>query len=207
MQLLPILIALVVIGVGVYLLSLIPMDARIKQAIYVVAILFAVIFILQRLGFNTGLPPVTFGLPLLFFGGLRSVATPNGPGTPTHVPIVIPIAADDATSPPKTPWQAALARALAGIAVVAPIVLMFIIDPLVEYLSRQTVVLPDAYKQWQPVIGIVLSGAVLSYQAIRKQQKESGRQTASREMGLTDSQNRPTVRARNAVRAATGPGG
>lgn len=130
----------------------------------------------------------------------------NGPGTATHVPVVVPIAADDATSPPKTPWQAALSRALQGIAVVAPIVLMFVADPLVEYLSKQAVVLPDAYKQWQPVVGIVLSGMVLSYQAIRKQQKEAGRQTASREMGLTDAQGRSTPRAREAVRIATGTG-
>src|SRR6266540_1201863 len=110
----------------------------------------------------------------------------NGPGTATHVPVVIPVVRGDATTPPKTPWQAALSRALAGVAVIAPIVLMFVIDPLVDYVSKQAIVLPDAYKQWQPVIGIVLSGLVLSWQALRKQQKESARLQAARELGLTD---------------------
>ena len=58
MHIVPLLVALVVIGVVVYLLGLIPMDARFRQAIYVLAILFAVLFVLQTFGFNTGLPPI-----------------------------------------------------------------------------------------------------------------------------------------------------
>lgn len=44
------LIALVILGVGLYLLELIPMDATIKRIIQVLAILFAVLYALQMLG-------------------------------------------------------------------------------------------------------------------------------------------------------------
>jgi ABC-type siderophore export system fused ATPase/permease subunit len=49
-----ILIILVVIGVVLYLVSLIPMDATIKKIIYVLAILFVVIWLLQALGLIAG---------------------------------------------------------------------------------------------------------------------------------------------------------
>lgn len=131
----------------------------------------------------------------------------NGPGTPTHVPVVIPVTADTATSPPKTPWQAGLARLIAGAAIILPVLLTFIIDPLVTYLSGQAITLPDEWKQWQPVVAIVTSGAVAAYQSLRKRQKEQERLTAAVEMGLSDTHGRPTMRARNAARAATGAGG
>lgn len=130
----------------------------------------------------------------------------NGPGTATHVPVVIAVTGSDSTSPPRTPWQAAWKRLLAGAAIVAPTLLTFIVDPLVVYLSGQTVQLPEAYRQWQPVIAIMASGAVAAYQSLRKQQKESGRLEAAQEMGLADSRGRPTERAQNAVRAATSSG-
>lgn len=126
----------------------------------------------------------------------------NGPGTQTHVPVVIPVLGSDTTSPPKTPWQAAWSRFLAALAIMAPTVLLFIVDPLVTYFSQQTISLPDDYKQWQPLIAIVLSGAVAAYQSLRKQQKEADRLQAAREMGLSDAQGRPTPQATLAARGA-----
>lgn len=49
------LIVLIVIGVVLYLVSLIPMDALIKKIIYVLAILFTIIWVLQELGLIAGL--------------------------------------------------------------------------------------------------------------------------------------------------------
>lgn len=49
MTLASILVALVVIGVALYLLSLVPMDARIKQIIYVIAVAAVVIWALKTL--------------------------------------------------------------------------------------------------------------------------------------------------------------
>lgn len=42
-------IALLVLGLVLYLVSLTPIDARIKMAIYAIAIIFAVIWLLRRL--------------------------------------------------------------------------------------------------------------------------------------------------------------
>lgn len=50
MTLLSLLITLVVIGVVMFLINQIPMDARIKNIIYVLAILFIVVWLLQSLG-------------------------------------------------------------------------------------------------------------------------------------------------------------
>lgn len=131
----------------------------------------------------------------------------NGPGTQTHVPVVIPVTADTATSPPKTPWQAGLARLLAGAAILAATALTYIADPLVTYLSGQAITLPPEWKQYQPVVAIAAGGLVASYQSLRKKQKEAERLQAAREMGLADAIGRPTLRARNAARVATGAGG
>lgn len=49
-----IIVALVIIGVALYLLELIPMDGTIKTIIKVVVILFAVLYVLSLLGINTG---------------------------------------------------------------------------------------------------------------------------------------------------------
>jgi len=49
MSLLSLLIVLIVIGVVLYLITLIPMDARIKTAITVVAIAFVIIWLIQAL--------------------------------------------------------------------------------------------------------------------------------------------------------------
>lgn len=46
-MLISIIIALVILGIGLYLLNLIPMDATIKQIIRVVVILFAVLYALS----------------------------------------------------------------------------------------------------------------------------------------------------------------
>lgn len=51
-----VLILLVVLGVALYLITLIPMDARIAQVIRVLAILFAVLYALQLLGVWHGPP-------------------------------------------------------------------------------------------------------------------------------------------------------
>lgn len=45
-----ILVALVILGVVLYLLTLIPMDATIAQIIRVVAILFVVLYVVSALG-------------------------------------------------------------------------------------------------------------------------------------------------------------
>ena len=94
------------------------------------------------------------------------VAVPTTDGT-------VPVA------PPKTPWQLALNRFLAGLAVLAPMLLTFVADPLVTYLSGQTITLPDAWKQYAPVVGIVASGLVNLYQSWRKNQKEEKRAAAA----------------------------
>ena len=49
MSLLSLLIVLIIIGVVLYLVNLIPMDARIKTAIIVIAIAFVVIWLIQSL--------------------------------------------------------------------------------------------------------------------------------------------------------------
>lgn len=49
MSLLSLLIVLIIIGVVLYLVQLIPMDARIKTAILVIAIAFVVIWLIQGL--------------------------------------------------------------------------------------------------------------------------------------------------------------
>lgn len=47
---------LVVLGVALYLVSLIPMDATVRRVIQVLAILFVVLYALQLLGLWHGLP-------------------------------------------------------------------------------------------------------------------------------------------------------
>lgn len=51
-----ILVALVVLGVALYLLDLVPMDARIRTVVKVLAILFVVLYALQLLGLWHGAP-------------------------------------------------------------------------------------------------------------------------------------------------------
>lgn len=51
-----VLITLVVLGVALYLVSLIPMDATIRRVIQVLAILFVVLYLLQVLGVWSGFP-------------------------------------------------------------------------------------------------------------------------------------------------------
>jgi hypothetical protein len=50
-----ILIVLIIVGVVLYLINLIPMDATIKKVIYVLAILFVILWLLQSFGLLTGL--------------------------------------------------------------------------------------------------------------------------------------------------------
>lgn len=50
------LVALIVLGVALYLISLIPMDATIRRVIQVLAILFVVLYALSALGLWSGLP-------------------------------------------------------------------------------------------------------------------------------------------------------
>ncbi len=50
MDLVGLLVFLIVIGVALYLVQLIPMDATIKKVIVVLAILFIVLYALQALG-------------------------------------------------------------------------------------------------------------------------------------------------------------
>ena len=52
--LISILVALVVIGVILYLLNLIPMDGTIRTIIHVIVVLFVILWLLQMLGVNTG---------------------------------------------------------------------------------------------------------------------------------------------------------
>jgi ABC-type siderophore export system fused ATPase/permease subunit len=47
MNLISILVVLIIIGVVLYLINLIPMDAIIKKIIYVLAILFVILWLLQ----------------------------------------------------------------------------------------------------------------------------------------------------------------
>lgn len=51
---LTIIITLVVIGVVLYLVNLIPMDATIKRIIYVLAILFIILWLLSQFGLIGG---------------------------------------------------------------------------------------------------------------------------------------------------------
>lgn len=53
---LSLIITLVFLGVGLYLLELIPMDATIKRIIQVLVILLVVLWVLQLLGLFHGLP-------------------------------------------------------------------------------------------------------------------------------------------------------
>ena len=49
-MLIDLIILLVVIGVGLYLLNLIPMDATVRKIVHVVVILFAIYLVLRALG-------------------------------------------------------------------------------------------------------------------------------------------------------------
>lgn len=49
-----ILIMLIIVGVVLYLINLIPMDAIIKKVIYVIAILFVILWLLQEFGLIAG---------------------------------------------------------------------------------------------------------------------------------------------------------
>jgi uncharacterized membrane protein YiaA len=55
------LLTLILIGVVIYLVGLIPMDARIMQLIRVVGIILAVLVVLDAFGVITGVMPVTRG--------------------------------------------------------------------------------------------------------------------------------------------------
>ncbi len=116
-----------------------------------------------------------------------------------YVPVVIAVTGSDSTAPPKTPAQARWDRFVAGIAIVLPTFLTFIIDPLVAYFSNQAIVLPEEYAVYKPIIAIVLSGAVAMYQAWRKGMKEQDRVTAARDLGIADEDGSPSRRARVAV--------
>jgi len=52
-SLISVIVGLAVIGVGIYLIDLIPMDKTIKQIIRVVVILLVVLWVLSALGFTT----------------------------------------------------------------------------------------------------------------------------------------------------------
>jgi hypothetical protein len=49
-------VTLVFLGVGLYLLELVPMDATIKRVIQVLVILLVVLWVLQSLGLFHGMP-------------------------------------------------------------------------------------------------------------------------------------------------------
>ena len=51
-----ILVTLLILGVALYCLQLLPMDATVKRVIQVLAILFALLWVLQVLGLWSGLP-------------------------------------------------------------------------------------------------------------------------------------------------------
>jgi hypothetical protein len=53
-----IIIALVIVGVALYLLNLVPMDDTIRTVIRVIVILFIILYMLQVLGFWHGLSNV-----------------------------------------------------------------------------------------------------------------------------------------------------
>ncbi len=56
MTLVGLVVTLIVIGVALYLVQLIPMDAVFKQIIRVVVILVALLYVLSAFGFISGLP-------------------------------------------------------------------------------------------------------------------------------------------------------
>lgn len=60
MSLLGLILLLVFVGVGLYLIQLIPMDATIKKIIVILVILFVVIYLLQALGLVAGLGAINF---------------------------------------------------------------------------------------------------------------------------------------------------
>lgn len=51
-----VLVALVILGVAIYIIELIPMDATVKRVIHVLAILFVLLWVLQLLGVWPGFP-------------------------------------------------------------------------------------------------------------------------------------------------------
>jgi len=51
-----ILVTLLILGVALYCLQLLPLDATVKRIIQVLAILFAVLWVLSALGLWSGLP-------------------------------------------------------------------------------------------------------------------------------------------------------
>lgn len=55
MSLIGLLILLIVIGLILYLINLLPIDARIKSVCYVVVVVFVIIYLLQMLGLIAGL--------------------------------------------------------------------------------------------------------------------------------------------------------
>lgn len=58
MSLISLVIALLIIGLILYLIQLAPIDAKIKNIIYVVVVIFVIIYLLQSLAI-TGTPVLT----------------------------------------------------------------------------------------------------------------------------------------------------
>jgi hypothetical protein len=55
MSLIGLIVVLVILGVGLYLLGMVPMDGNIRRVIYVLTCLFVFLWVIQSLGiFHTG---------------------------------------------------------------------------------------------------------------------------------------------------------
>ena len=61
MSLLTLVLYLIIIGLLLYLVDLLPIDARIKRVIQIVVVVFVIVWLLQALGFLAGLDAIRIG--------------------------------------------------------------------------------------------------------------------------------------------------
>lgn len=60
MPLIQLLVVLILIGVALYLMEMIPMDATIKRVIWIVVIVFVILWVIQSMGLLEMGPVITF---------------------------------------------------------------------------------------------------------------------------------------------------
>ena len=61
MSLLTLILYLIIIGLLLYLVDLLPIDARIKRVIQIVVVVFVIVWLLQALGVLAGLDAIRIG--------------------------------------------------------------------------------------------------------------------------------------------------
>lgn len=123
-----------------------------------------------------------------------------------YAPVVIPVPrdGDGDVSPPASPWASGLRKLWGLLAILAPWLYLYVIDPLIDGISNGSIELPlDA--ETRAMIAPALSALIAAYQVWRKASKERARLNAAQAMGLARYDGAPTARAKVAAAAAADP--